>query len=40
MFSRDAKNLGLSDETWAVIRAHLPVEVRVGKVMILLPAGP
>jgi len=40
MFSRDAKNLGLSDATWAVIRAHLPVEVRVGKVMILLPAGP
>jgi hypothetical protein len=40
MFSREAKNVGLSDETWAVIRAHLPVEVRIGKVMILLPAGP
>jgi alpha-1,2-mannosyltransferase len=40
MFSRSNKNLGLSDATWAVIRAHLPVEVRRGQVMILLPAGP
>jgi alpha-1,2-mannosyltransferase len=40
MFSRSPENLGLSDATWALIRAHLPVEVRSGQVMILLPAGP
>ncbi len=40
MFSRDPKNLGLSAATWVVIRAHLPVEVRQGQVIILLPAGP
>ena len=39
MFSRSAKNVGLTDATWAVIRAHLPVEFHVDRVMILLPAG-
>ena len=40
MFIRDPKNVGLSDSTWAVIRAHLPVEVHRGKVQIFLPAAP
>ena len=40
MFIRNPKNVGLSDATWAVIRAHLPVELHIGRVMILLPAGP
>ena len=31
--------IGLTDETWATIRASLPVEHRVGRVRVLLPAG-
>jgi alpha-1,2-mannosyltransferase len=40
IFSRDPKNRGLSDATWAVIRAHLPVLVHVANVVVYLPAPP
>ena len=36
---RKPGHLGLTDATWEAIRKRLPVEVRVGQTMILLPAG-
>ena len=39
LFLRPASSLGLTEETWAPIRAHLPVERRIGNLRILLPAG-
>ena len=39
LFIRPEKALGLTEETWAPIRAHLPVEQRIGNLRILLPAG-
>lgn len=40
LFVRDPSARGLSDETLRVIRAHLPIELQVGGVQILLPARP
>ena len=40
LFTRDPKNRGLTDATWNVIRAHLPVQLRLERVVIYLPASP
>jgi hypothetical protein len=40
LFIRDPSARGLTPETLAIIRAHLPVEVERGKVQIFLPASP
>ncbi|HEY3523583.1 MAG TPA: hypothetical protein VGK63_07740 [Candidatus Limnocylindrales bacterium] len=39
-FIRKESSNGLTDQTWATIRSHLPVELRIGnKITIYLPAG-
>jgi hypothetical protein len=40
IFSRKDENMGFTKATWDVIRAKLPVFVRVGNSRIYLPAGP
>jgi alpha-1,2-mannosyltransferase len=39
VFMRPPSRNGLSDATWAVIRAHLPVEHKLNKMTVYLPAG-
>ncbi|HEY6568659.1 MAG TPA: hypothetical protein VIZ22_00120 [Candidatus Limnocylindrales bacterium] len=39
LFIRPASALGLTEETWAPIRARLPVERQIGDLRIFLPAG-
>ena len=39
VFIRPASALSLTEATWAPIRAHLPIERRIGDIRILLPAG-
>jgi len=40
IFIRDPKNMGFTQATWDVIKAHLPVKVDVDRVHIYLPASP
>ena len=40
MFVRDPAARGLNEQTLAIIRAHLPVEIERGTVQILLPSPP
>lgn len=39
MFIRDREGRGLTAKTIAIIRAHLPVEIDIGRVQIFLPAA-